>query len=161
MTILDLNNGIIKHTNTKKNKKTFNNIDCSINCKEHYCYKVAHFESTQECVNIELGKKKMQKQCKDNENNRNNANDKKIHYFNQCALKSNNINTLFNGLNILLINVEYYKSDINNTNIFNIDAMDAKLSGILNMNPDNSVVLNFFSLLQILAFIKTHIIHIS
>ena len=56
---------------------------------------------------------KCKKKCKDNENNTNNKNNRTVHYFDQYVLNSNNINTLFKGLNMFLINVECYKSDIN------------------------------------------------
>ena len=119
----------------------------------------------EECSQRETRNAKMQEKCKDNQNNANYRNNvKSAMYFNQCVLKYDSINTLFNGLNIFLISLECFKSDIISTNvqwsnIFRInrddaaECVDVNLDRILSGNTD-VVVLKLLSI-QVLAFRTT------
>lgn len=148
-----MNDSIIQHTNQKK--MTFYNINCSFTWTKCYCCKitnvlsiicfVSYFELVQqylwpqECLKIATIENKIQKKCKDDENNsKNKTNRRCAFYLNQFVLVFNCSNTLFTTLNVFAIKVDC-RYHIINTNIFKIDkndesqCLDAKLTGQLNV----------------------------
>ena len=117
----------------------------------------------QECLKTETRNAQMQEKCKDNQNNKNNSNNVNgALYFNQCVVKYDSINRLFNGLNMFLIRANYitftvFYTDVQWTNIFRINGIDAaecideKLDRI-SSEIANNIAVSKLLLISVLAF---------
>ena len=126
------------------------NILSIVFCVMVDCQSTQKYVWQQECLKRETRNAKMQEKCKDNQNNKNNRNNVNgALYFNQCVLKFDSINRLFNGSNINIQWINMFKINGNGAT----ESVDVKLDRILSGDVEYIVVLKF--LIPILAFRTT------